>query len=69
MADVGGPLTPARVADTAALLTALAGYDPADPITRLSEGHTHDYTRDLHKDGLRGVRIGRPEALSRRPNH
>ena len=57
MADVGGPLT-RTVADTAALLTAVAGYDPADPITKNSEGHIHDYTRDLRRDGLRGARIG-----------
>jgi amidase len=57
MADVGGPLT-RTVADTARLLTAVAGYDPADPITKTSEGHIHDYTRDLRRDGLRGARIG-----------
>ncbi len=57
MADVGGPLA-RTVADSAALLTVLAGTAPADPVTRLAEGHTHDYTRDLRPDGLRGVRIG-----------
>jgi Asp-tRNA(Asn)/Glu-tRNA(Gln) amidotransferase A subunit family amidase len=57
MADVGGPLA-RTVADTAALLTVVAGYDPADPVTKLSEGHIHDYTRDLRRDGLRGARIG-----------
>jgi Asp-tRNA(Asn)/Glu-tRNA(Gln) amidotransferase A subunit family amidase len=57
MADVGGPLA-RTVADTAALLTVVAGYDPADPVTKLAEGHTHDYTQDLRRDGLRGVRIG-----------
>lgn len=57
MADVGGPLA-RTVADTAALLTVVAGYDPADPVTQLAEGHTHDYTRALRLDGLRGARIG-----------
>lgn len=57
MADVGGPLA-RSVADAAALLTAVAGYDPADPVTKLAEGHTHDYTRALRRDGLRGARIG-----------
>lgn len=57
MADVGGPLA-RTVADTAALLTVLAGTDPADPVTMLAQGHTHDYTRDLKTDGLRGVRLG-----------
>lgn len=57
VADVGGPLA-RTVADTAALLTVVAGYDPADPVTKLAEGHTHDYTRDLRRDGLKGVRFG-----------
>ncbi len=56
-ADVGGPLA-RTVADTAAMLTVLAGYDPADPVTQLSEGHTHDYTQDLNPNALRGARIG-----------
>jgi Asp-tRNA(Asn)/Glu-tRNA(Gln) amidotransferase A subunit family amidase len=57
MADVGGPLA-RTVADTAALLTVVAGYDPADPVTKLAEGHTHDYTKSLRRNGLRGARIG-----------
>ncbi len=57
MADVGGPLA-CTVEDAAALLNVVAGYDPADPVTKLSEGHIHDYTRDLKRDGLRGARIG-----------
>jgi amidase len=57
MADVGGPLA-RTVADTAALLTVVSGYDPADPITKLAEGHTKNYTLALRKDGLRGARIG-----------
>jgi Asp-tRNA(Asn)/Glu-tRNA(Gln) amidotransferase A subunit family amidase len=57
MADVGGPLA-RTVADTAALLTVLAGYDAADPVTKLAEGHTHDYSKSLRRDGLRGARIG-----------
>jgi amidase len=56
-ADVGGPLA-RTVADTAAMLTVLAGYDPADPVTQLSIGHTHDYTQDLNPNALRGARIG-----------
>ena len=57
MADVGGPLA-RNVADAATLLTVVAGYDPADPITKLSEGHTHDYTQDLNQHALQGARIG-----------
>ncbi len=56
-ADVGGPLA-RTVADAAAMLTVLAGYDPADPVTQLSIGHTQDYTRDLNRNALRGARIG-----------
>lgn len=56
--DVGGPLA-RTVADAAAVLAALQGYDPADPITRLSEGKAPaDYTASLDKNGLKGARIG-----------
>jgi amidase len=57
-ADVGGPLA-RTVADAAAVLSVVAGYDPADPVTRESEGKVaKDYTVFLKKDGLRGARIG-----------
>lgn len=56
-ADVGGPLA-RTVADAATMLTVLAGADPADPVTQLSVGHVHDYTRDLNANALRGARIG-----------
>ncbi len=57
-ADIGGPLA-RTVADAAALLTAVAGLDPADPVTTASTGHVEgDYTKFLVKDGLRGARIG-----------
>ena len=56
-ADVGGPLT-RSVADTATMLTVLAGYDPADPVTQLAVGHTHNYAQDLKPNALRGARIG-----------
>ena len=56
--DVGGPMA-RSVADAAAVLSAVAGYDPADPITKMSEGHTEpDYTRFLDPNGLKGARIG-----------
>ncbi len=58
MADVGGPLA-RTVADAASVLSAVSGYDPADPITKLSQGHVEkDYTKFLDKDGLRGKKIG-----------
>jgi amidase len=58
--DMGGPMA-RSVADAALLLGILAGYDPADPITKLSEGKIPphaDYTKFLDKNGLRGARIG-----------
>ncbi|MGA8090453.1 MAG: amidase family protein [Terracidiphilus sp.] len=56
--DVGGPIT-RSVADAAALLTVLAGPDPADPVTALAAEHPHvDYTQSLDRHGLRGARIG-----------
>jgi Asp-tRNA(Asn)/Glu-tRNA(Gln) amidotransferase A subunit family amidase len=58
MADVGGPLA-RSVADAAAVLSVVAGYDPADPVTELAQSHAEkDYTKYLDKNGLRGARIG-----------
>ncbi|HEY2460123.1 MAG TPA: amidase family protein [Candidatus Acidoferrum sp.] len=56
--DMGGPMA-RSVEDAAIMLGALAGYDPADPITKMSEGKSQkDYTKFLIKDGLKGARIG-----------
>jgi amidase len=56
--DVGGPMA-RSVADAAAVLNVVAGYDSADPITKMSEGHVErDYTKFLDKNGLKGARIG-----------
>jgi len=56
--DVGGPMA-RSVEDAATLLNVLAGYDPADPVTKVSEGKIpKSYTQFLDKNGLRGVRIG-----------
>jgi amidase len=56
--DVGGPMA-RSVADAAALLTVVAGADPADPVTQLDSDRPHvDYTRFLDRHGLRGARIG-----------
>jgi Asp-tRNA(Asn)/Glu-tRNA(Gln) amidotransferase A subunit family amidase len=56
--DMGGPLA-RTVADAAAVLSVVAGYDPADPITSESNGKVaKDYTKFLDKDGLKGARIG-----------
>ena len=57
-ADVGGPMA-RSVTDAATLLDVLAGFDPADPITQLSQGHIpKSYTASLDRNGLRGARIG-----------
>ncbi|HET9741996.1 MAG TPA: amidase family protein [Terriglobales bacterium] len=57
-ADVGGPMA-RTVEDAARVLDVVAGYDPADPVTKLSEGEIpKTYTQFLDKNGLRGARIG-----------
>jgi Asp-tRNA(Asn)/Glu-tRNA(Gln) amidotransferase A subunit family amidase len=56
--DVGGPMA-RTVADAAALLTVVAGADPADPVTAMSADRpVLDYTKFLDRHGLKGARIG-----------
>src|SRR5664279_5357435 len=56
--DTAGPMT-RTVTDAAILLTALAGFDAADPATKGSSSKRYsDYRRCLDTDGLRGVRLG-----------
>src|SRR5579859_1657671 len=56
--DIGGPMA-RSVEDAVQILEAVAGYDPADPITQQSEGKIpKSYTQFLDKNGLRGARIG-----------
>lgn len=56
--DTAGPMA-RSVADAAALLTVLAGYDPDDPATEpLKSRASLDYTQFLNRDGLRGARLG-----------
>lgn len=56
--DTVGPMA-RSVADAAAVLGAIVGADPRDPVTAEAAPHTHtDYTRFLDRDGLRGARIG-----------
>jgi Asp-tRNA(Asn)/Glu-tRNA(Gln) amidotransferase A subunit family amidase len=56
--DVGGPMA-RTVADAAALLTVVAGPDPADPVTAQAKDYpAHDYTKFLDRHGLKGTRIG-----------
>jgi Asp-tRNA(Asn)/Glu-tRNA(Gln) amidotransferase A subunit family amidase len=61
-ADVGGPMA-RSVADAATVLGVVAGYDPADPVTKMAEisggrAAETDYRKYLVKDGLRWARIG-----------
>jgi amidase len=53
--DTAGPMARC-VADAAALLSALAGADPADPAT--AAARPRDYTAFLDASALRGARIG-----------
>jgi amidase len=55
--DTAGPMT-RTVADAAALLGALVGFDKTDSITSQATKGEKDYTRFLQKDGLKGMRIG-----------
>jgi amidase len=56
--DMGGPMA-RSVEDVAIMLGVLAGYDPSDPVTKLSEGKIPpSYTQFLDKNGLRGARFG-----------
>lgn len=69
--DTAGPMT-GSVMDAAIMLSAIAGYDPADAATAEADSRKRDYTADLSPDWLRGKRIGvlrdrlgdRPETLA-----
>lgn len=57
--DTAGPMT-RTVADAAAMLEVLAGYDPEDPVTARGVDNVPDegYTASLNDDGLQGARVG-----------
>jgi len=55
--DTAGPMA-SCVADAAALLSAMAGPDPADPATAQSGEHAGDYTAFLDPGALAGARLG-----------
>jgi amidase len=55
--DTAGPMA-RTVAQAAALLTVIAGTDPADPATAEADARKTDYVAALKADALRGARIG-----------
>jgi amidase len=58
--DIGGPMA-RTVADAAAVLGVVAGYDPADPITALSQGNAEkDYTKVLERKGIVNPAVSEP---------
>lgn len=62
--DIGGPMA-RTVADAVAVFGVIAGYDPADPVTELSQGRVPEsYGAFLNADGLVGARIGVVRQLS-----
>ncbi|HLR14019.1 MAG TPA: amidase, partial [Burkholderiaceae bacterium] len=61
--DVVGPMG-RTVQDVALVLDALAGYDPADPVTAHSIGHMPvSYSGGLDHASLKGRRFGMPASL------
>jgi amidase len=55
--DTAGPMT-TSVADTARLLTVMAGSDAGDPASVDADQHKQDYTKALDPGALKGARIG-----------
>ncbi|NIJ38357.1 amidase [Sphingopyxis panaciterrae] len=55
--DTAGPIT-LTVRDAAAVMTVIAGSDPADPATAEADKRKADYVAALSPDALRGKRIG-----------
>ena len=56
--DIGGPMA-RSVEDAARVFEVIAGVDPADPVTALSEGKLPgSFKPFLDRDGLKGVRLG-----------
>jgi amidase len=55
--DTAGPMT-RSVADAAALLTVMAGHDPADAATKEADARKSDYSKALDPNALKGKRLG-----------
>ena len=64
--DTAGPMT-RTVADAAAILTVIAGSDPADPATREADARRADYVMALDSRSLKGARIGVMRMTGRSP--
>jgi amidase len=58
--DTAGPMA-RSVPDAAALLTVVAGSDPADPASYDANLHRTDYTKAIRGASLKGVRLGYSE--------
>ncbi len=55
--DTAGPMG-RSVADVAAVLSVIAGTDPADPATAGADAHRADYSAALDLEALKGKRLG-----------
>jgi amidase len=56
--DIGGPMA-RTVEDAVRILEVIAGYDPADPVTkRCQKEMPNNYQEFLKQDGLKKIRIG-----------
>jgi amidase len=55
--DTAGPMT-RTVRDSALVLSAIAGSDPADPATAEADRYRRDFAAGLAADSLRGKRLG-----------
>ena len=55
--DTAGPMT-LSVRDAAAMLTVMAGTDPADPATADADAHKVDFSAQLSPGALKGKRVG-----------
>jgi amidase len=66
--DIGGPMA-RTMADAVAIFDAIAGYDPADPVTVAAQGKRPDsYLRFLDRNGLQGARVGAVRQLFMGPD-
>ena len=68
LADIGGPMC-RTVEDAVKVFQAIAGEDPADPVTAAAKDHPpQNYAASLDRDGLRGAVIGVLHQAYDRPN-